>query len=236
MDRHIELIAHRAGNSTSSVGPASVVADTVELDVHRFRGRLEVRHSKVLWPTGLLWEPWHLDRAGERPALASVLDAVPPGVGVWLDLKGFTPLLARQVVGTVAAGRHDGERCITASSRSWWVLPAARRAGYRTLRSIGSRLQLTAALRLRWPAADGHVVDEALLDQHVAATLRQRLPRLVAWGVRDVERASALVAWGVDGIIADDLGLLADLALRLEALRLERGGGGPTDGGAARSS
>lgn len=206
-----ELIAHRAGNSTSTVGPASVVAHTVELDVHRFRGRLEVRHGKVLWPTGVLWEPWYLDRGAERPTLDEVLATVPPGLGVWLDLKGFTRRLAEDVVVVVTGGGHDVGRSITASCRSWWVLVPARRAGYRTLRSVGSRAQLWAARRVRWPRADGHVVDQSLLDAGVVAALRARRPLVVAWGVRDAERGRTLLGWGIDGIIADDLGLLARL-------------------------
>jgi hypothetical protein len=55
-----ELIAHRVGNSLEEVAAAAGRADLVEIDVHLFRGRLEVRHAKVLWPTAILWEQWEL--------------------------------------------------------------------------------------------------------------------------------------------------------------------------------
>jgi glycerophosphoryl diester phosphodiesterase len=206
----VELIAHRAGNHAERVGPAAVVADTVEIDVHLFRGRLEVRHTKVLWPTSILWERWHLDRNAERPALDEILDEVPVGLGLWLDLKGFTPRLTRRVVRMLAERDQASQHALTASCRSWWALTPARRAGMRTLRSVGSRWQRWLAVRDR-PCADGHVVNQALLDERIVTALRRRNPLVVAWGVDDVARAHVLIAWGVRGIIADDLGLLAEL-------------------------
>ncbi len=59
-DVGMELIAHRAGNEAHLIAPAMVVADTIELDVHLFRRRLEVRHAKVLWPFAVFWEKWEL--------------------------------------------------------------------------------------------------------------------------------------------------------------------------------
>jgi glycerophosphoryl diester phosphodiesterase len=35
---------------------------------------------------------------------------------------------------------------------------------------------------------------------------------VIVWGIDDLDRARAVVAHGVDGIIADDLGLLAEIS------------------------
>jgi glycerophosphoryl diester phosphodiesterase len=204
-----ELIAHRAGNRAEAVGPAAVVADTVEIDVHVFHGRLEVRHTKSLWPTPILWERWYVDHSRERPLLTEILDEVPDGLGLWLDLKGFTPRLTAKVVRALAERDQAARHALTASCRSWWALPPARRAGIRTLRSVGTRWQRWLALRGTRPCPDGHVVNQALLDADVVAGLRRRHPLVVTWGVTDLARARELVSWGVGGIIADELSLLA---------------------------
>ena len=52
----MELVAHRAGNDPAAMADALAVADTLELDVHLLRGRLDVRHSKVIWPFRIYWE------------------------------------------------------------------------------------------------------------------------------------------------------------------------------------
>ena len=63
MEDVVELVAHRAGNVTSSIASALDAADTVELDVHLFRGRIEVRHAKVIWPFRIHWVPRRSQRS-----------------------------------------------------------------------------------------------------------------------------------------------------------------------------
>src|SRR5690606_17023359 len=95
-------------NLTELVGPAVGAADAIELDVHLYRNRLEVRHAKLLlWPFARLWEKWELlGRDAPRPSLAAILDHVPDGVHLWFDLKGFTTRLPRAVHRTI--DRDDG--------------------------------------------------------------------------------------------------------------------------------
>lgn len=199
----VEVVAHRAGNSVAGIAAATGVADTVELDVHLFRGRLEVRHAKVLlWPFRRLWERWYLLRPdAARPPLGEVVAAVPDGTGLWIDLKGYTTRLPR------AAHRVVGERpAVTWSSRQWWLLGWVRRhTSARTMASVGSRWQRRLALVVPLPA-DGLVVADRLVDGVWLARLRRRAPVLVVWGVTDPVRAAGLAAAGVDGLILDDPG------------------------------
>lgn len=199
----VEVIAHRAGNSVDGIAAAVGAADTVELDVHLFRGRLEVRHSKVLlWPFGRLWERWYLlEPDAARPALGVVLAAVPAGTGIWIDLKGYTTRLPR------AAHRVVGDRPgITWSSRQWWLLGWIRRhTSARTMASVGSRWQRRLALVVPLPV-DGIVVADRLVDGAWLARLRRRARVLVVWGVTDPVRAAGLAAAGVDGLILDEPG------------------------------
>ncbi|MFP5488808.1 MAG: glycerophosphodiester phosphodiesterase [Acidimicrobiia bacterium] len=203
----MELIAHRAGNLPGLVTPALAVADAIELDLHLFRGRLEVRHAKVLfWPFARLWEKWELlPRTTPRPALAVIVGVVPDDARLWLDLKGFTTRLPRAVHDVV--GDRPGT---TYSSRHWWTLRWVRRhTSARTMRSVGNRWQRGLVVRLGPVVAPhGVVIHERLLDPAWARQLRRVAPTLIAWGVGDRERAEELLAVGVDGLILDDVDLI----------------------------
>ena len=56
----MRVVAHRAGNDLDRARAAAAAGLVVEVDVHVFHNRLEVRHEKVLRPSGRLWEPWYL--------------------------------------------------------------------------------------------------------------------------------------------------------------------------------
>jgi hypothetical protein len=201
------LIAHRAGNLPATVPPALEVADAIELDVHRFRGRLEVRHAKVIWPFAVRWDRWELiARSDERPTLEDVLEHVPAGTHLWIDLKGVTRSLTRQVLAVV--GDRFG---LTFSSRAWWVLSPARDvADVRLMRSVGSRLQLWAVQRTRFrDARHGVAVHERLISSTSIERLRPESGELVAWGVTEHSRLLVLEQLGVSGFIVDDLSLIA---------------------------
>lgn len=199
----MELIAHRAGNRAGLISPAVAVADAIELDVHLFRGRLEVRHTKVLWPLAVYWERWELVRDEPPVPLAEIVAAAPDGTHLWLDLKGFTPRLARRALEAVG-----DRRPLTASTRSWWALGPLRRAGVRTFRSVGSRWQLWLVERVPI-GGDGIVMHQRFATPEVVARLRRRTRQVVVWAIEDADRALAVADLGVTGIIADDLAVLA---------------------------
>lgn len=201
----MEWIAHRAGNLTSTIAAAAAIADAIELDVHVFRGHLEVRHGKVLWPLARLWERWELlPRDAPRPSLDEIVAATPPGMHLWLDLKGPAPRLTGRSLGVVA-----DRRPLTVSSRHWWILRGARRHGdIRVMRSVGNRFQRRLVGRLRFGPLDGVVIHERLVDAATLARLHTRTTSVVAWGLTTRERADELERLGISGLIVDDLGLL----------------------------
>ena len=209
----MELIAHRGGNLVESVAASLAVADAIEIDVHTFLGRLEVRHAKVIWPLPIRWEQWYLvPRSDPLPTLAEILAVVPEGSHLWLDLKGLTPRFTRRVLAAVG-DRHR----LTVSARAWWILgPALRRPEIRVMRSVGNRFQrwLVTVPLLRPATADpgrrrGVVLHERLADPASVARLRRHWAPIVTWAVEDRERVDTLADAGVDGVIADDLALLA---------------------------
>lgn len=203
----MEFIAHRAGNHPSGAA-AAAVADVVELDVHLFRGRLEVRHEKRVWGTRRLWERWYLLPSDTpRWTLAEALADAGPDVHVLLDLKGVSPRVA-----TAVAGEIGGRPSVTVSTKSWWLLRRfGSLDGVRTFRSAGNRLEL--ALLLWIPSRvhpDGVVVHQRLLDAATVRRLRRRAGLVWSWGAADRTGVDRLAVAGVDGVILDDLELLGE--------------------------
>ena len=201
----MEVIAHRAGNDPDLIVPALDVADAVELDVHLLRGRLEVRHSKAIWPFRRYWERGIGLLSDEHPVgLDAILAAAPADARLWIDLKGFSGRFTRRVL------REVGDRpAITMSSRSWWVLRPARRAGVRTYRSVGNRAQRWLALRLRHPG--GVVMHERLATPGTIDRLRARCSGIAVWAIEEPRRAAELRELGIVAVIVDDLDLASAL-------------------------
>lgn len=199
------LVAHRAGNSVAGARAVVGRADAVELDVHVLRGRVEVRHEKVLRPTTRLWERWYLLPSGTRaPALAEVLPAIDDELGLLVDLKCLTRRAARRI-----RAQLPDDRDLVVSARNWWVLGAfADRPGTIRLRSCGNHLHLRLARALPGLGRRlGVVANARLLDPAVVDDLIRRSPHLFTWAVTDPDRARPLVDAGVSGLIVDDLDL-----------------------------
>lgn len=207
------LVAHRA-EQPADLDAASTVADAVEVDVHLFRGRLEVRHAKVLWPFATRWDRWYLVPSGApRPTLDEMIRAAGSESHLWLDLKGFGRRLTSRVIDAAA-----DRTATTMSSRSWWILPARGcHPGVRTVHSVGSRLQLWA-LRRRPPASiDAVAIDRRLVAPDSMAVLRRVTSTVFVWGVSDVEQGLEAVDAGADGLIVDGLDTIVGLRQRLAA-------------------
>jgi glycerophosphoryl diester phosphodiesterase len=198
------VIAHRAANSPEALARVGRCADVVEADVHLFRGRLEVRHAKTLWPLSILWERWYLlDRDTPRPLLGELLPLVESGVELMLDLKGPDPRLA----GAVLEATRDfaAERGLIVSGRVWRTIDRLRGTpGVRTLHSVGNRCELRALLRRRGPGTlEGVSIHRRLLTPGVVSALRERVQWVWSWPIDDPATAAVLAAWGVTGFISD---------------------------------
>lgn len=199
------IVAHRAGNTPEAAAAALELAPTctIELDVHVLRGRVEVRHEKVLWPTRRLWERWYLltrDSAGVP--IEDVLAVTGPDVPLMVDLKCFGRRAARRVAAAVPAATD-----VIVSTRSWWLLPLfARQGASRRLRSCGNRLQLgLVGLLPGLGPGVGVALHERFATPTVIARLRARTDLVFCWGATTTERCSELVAAGVSGLILDDV-------------------------------
>lgn len=213
MSPSVVLVAHRAGNEPSSAGVDASRADLIELDIHRFRGRIEVRHAKALWPSERLFEGRELlPRSTPRPTLASVLAAIPRDRRLWLDLKGPDPRLATSVAGAVAG------RPVWVSARCWWLLaPFRSDASVRTFASAGTRWQRWIVGRLcRAGWSDGVVIHERLLDRGFMERRRPGSP-VVVWAIEDHDRALEVLSLGVTGLIIDDVALIDHLRDAIDA-------------------
>jgi len=174
----------------------------VEADVHVFRGRVEVRHEKVLRPFGGRWERWYvLPSDAPRPLLGDILNAVGPRATLLLDLKCLTQAAARRIRAEV-----PDSVAVVVSSRSWWTLAAfADRADTPMLRSCGNRLQRWVGVR--WPGLGervGLTAHERLLTPEIVARIRRRTPHVYSWAVTSRGRGDALIDSGLSGVVLDD--------------------------------
>ncbi len=182
----------------------------VELDVHLWRRRLEVRHAKRLWLFQRLWEQWHLlPRHTPVPDFDRALAALPDATPLLVDLKGWSPTLARMV-----STRISDARPVVVSARSWWLLRGLHdRPGTTTLRSVGQPWQLWLAMRLPC-AGHGVVIHQRLLNPHTVRRLVDRYRAVFTWNVESEDRARQLIDMGVAGLIIDDPELIRLLRTR----------------------
>lgn len=198
------LVAHRSGNDPARATRDQHRADAIEADIHVQRGRVVVRHAKVLWPTTRLWERWYLlPPTTEVPDLADVLAAVDDETLLWLDLKCASRRAARRIRAVVPEGRP-----LLVSSRSWWALGAFRhRPQTRRFRSCGNTLQLRLATRLPGLGPQlGIVANQRLLATGAdVASITDRSPLAATWAVTSPQRAEELVEAGITALIVDDL-------------------------------
>lgn len=214
------LSAHRHGNDLALLDEAlGAGADLVEVDVHLFWSRLEVRHHKTIGPLPVLFdkgEPWHLGRWPLR--FEDVVDSLPEGLVLHLDLKGWSPRLARRVRRVLGT-----DRPYVVSTRSWWLLrPFRGRAEVRTMRSIGAPWQLRwFLLRHRGGVTDDVCIRADRLTPELARRLRSRCERLLVWRVDTLALADELVAMGVHGLIVDDLTVIRTIVERAHGPRPE---------------
>jgi hypothetical protein len=209
------LVAHRVGNAPDTI-PAALAAgaDLIEADVHLYRRRLEVRHTKTMGVLPWLWDRWYLvPAATPRLGLDALVAAVPAGAMLMLDLKGWHPWLGRVVAVAMESAAPGLPYAV--SSRSWPTLTAFEPFDHVRLihSAAGPREARALPRRLARHRTDAVCVHRRLLDEpRWAARLLELSPLLMTWPVRSRDDADHAVARGARALVVDGIDLLAGLA------------------------
>ncbi len=204
---HPTIIAHRYGNSLDELRTATDAgAAFVEADVWAHRGRLEVRHAKTLGPIPVIWDKWYVRPRPARPLeLEQLLAALPPAMGIMIDLKGDDARLPDMLL--EALRRHNGGRPVMVSARFWDHLPSLRAHPELILfHSVGTPSQLRRVrplLDLR--DNDAVSIHYRLLDAPTVRSLKQQVSMVATWPINDPARLGQVLQWGVDAAITDSL-------------------------------
>jgi hypothetical protein len=196
-------IAHRTPVTAAGCERLAAVGVSVfEVDLQFLAGVPVVSHFLPLWAglPRLRHDRWRFTlraRAKAEEDLAAVVDRVPAGAAVLVDLKS-------------AAGAADLVALLRASPRppeGWYVsgkdpaaLAVVAAAGYRTWLSVATRGALTGPLP---DGLDAVTVRQQYLSGPEVRRLSARVPRVMAWTVQDVWRAEQLASYGVAGITSD---------------------------------
>ena len=214
-DRRPLLIAHRVGNTPDLISAAvGAGADLIEADIHLYRRRLEVRHTKSMGALPWLWDRWYLvPAAAPRLQLPDLMADLPDRVLLMLDLKGWHPWLGRVVAAameTAAPGRP-----YVVASRAWSMLNAFEdRDHVRIIHTAATpREAFALTRRLSRHRTDAVCARQTLLEQPRWATrLRARAPVLLTWPVASTTAAHTALERGADGLVIDGVALLEQLA------------------------
>jgi len=203
-------IAHRAGNAEGSVQAAlELGADVVEADVHRYRGRLELRHSKAVRPLPLLYDAGRFTSTRDpRPQLSRLLDAVGTRSTVMLDLKG--PGHIGWHVAEALRDRAPGYPVLVCSR--WWpgvdAFDDADRARTVLTARTGTELQRLLRRVRRSRAPYGVSLHRSLLTAVIVAQLRSRVELVMTWPVNSSAALAVVLDQGVNGVISDEPAVL----------------------------
>lgn len=208
--RPVLAVAHRAGNDPAAVQRALALGvDVLEADVHRYRGLLELRHSKVVRPLPLLYDAgrW-TSTARPRPLLQPLLEAVGNRATVLLDLKG--PGAVGRHVADALRARPSGPPVLVCSR--WWpsLTPLRGGDGARPVLTARTPLEVRRLLHRVHGAAPpyGVSVHRSLLTPLRVAALRSRVELVLTWPVNDHDALEAVLALGVNGVISDEAAVL----------------------------
>jgi glycerophosphoryl diester phosphodiesterase len=229
-------IAHAFGNRRDRI-EAAVAAnvDCIEADLWYRAGEIWVRHERRLGFLPLLYDrkprgmssfgPWsltvfpnHYIRLDVRPLrLTELLEKTRGRRRLLLDLKDGPPPDRARAYAEALSGvlRKTGcaESAIVCGQTD--VLDSVRRVAPEldVRYSIERQGQWEAFLRRldADPALRGVCLHHGFLTEPVERLLKERGLEVFCWTVDDHEEARRLVAMGVDGVISNDLTLLAQL-------------------------
>lgn len=204
------MIAHRAGNSAVMAERAIAAgADLIETDIWRYRKRLEIRHVKTMGPVPLLWDRWKL-HPGWRPRLqlAGLVQTIPIGQRLLLDLKGDDPALGTDIVETLQ--QLQPERQIIVCGRTWHQLDRiVDHPGLTVFFSVGSDEELAmiwGRLKpMRHPAVS---INRRYLTPDLMQRFKDINATVMSWTIDTLDDARRFHEMGVDGFTSDNLELI----------------------------
>jgi len=212
-------------------------ADLIEVDVWYRAGKVWVRHEARMRPLPLLVDkrmrghslpPWSLPLGRrwyvrldvDRLKLDEVIEMLAGAKGLLVDVKGSYPgeenqEFASALVRTVR--EHSAERSVAICGQYWPVLDDVRREApdLEVRYSVERTFQWEKFMRL--VADDERVrrvcIEHRFLNEERVRFLEEQGVNVYCWTVDDREEARRLAAAGADGIISNDLELLAELSV-----------------------
>lgn len=234
--RPVVRIAHAYGNRRDTLETAlRANIDMIEVDIWFRRGQIEVRHEKrVRWAPVLFDKrplgvnrigPWALALPGRRYlrldrrpfALRELLRMTAGSKRLLLDVKEVSSGPAEAYASALKAEIAEAEAAswITVCGQFWPVLDRVREMapGIVVAYSMQRESQWQEYTR-RLATADATrtvCMHHGMLNAERAAFLQESDVDVYCWTVDDKAEATALVERGVEGIISNDLALLADL-------------------------
>src|SRR2546423_9954783 len=230
----VTRIAHAFGNSRKLLTRAiATPIDMIEADVRYHEGRLWIRHERRLgWLPVLgdrrhgreprtyalrLLRGYYLRLDIHRFTLGELFGGVGGNKRLLLDLKlcsdaeapDFAQALAREIHVGGAAGS------VAVCGQFWPVLDSLRRLApeIAVRYSIERHDQWECYTQIAERDEDARriCIEHRFLDDAKLSRLKQQGADIYCWTVDDPAEAAALVGRGVDGIISNDLSLLAGL-------------------------
>ncbi|KRF11008.1 glycerophosphodiester phosphodiesterase [Nocardioides sp. Soil796] len=209
-------IAHRAGNSLTGLHEANRLGvDVIECDIHRHRNRLEATHLKSAGPFPFLWDRWELvPVTAPRLGLRELLEADRHGTTFMLDLKGIGTGVGAAVARLLGTRGH--RRPVLVCGRNWRAVEEVAVLEHvqpvlsaRNARELGGLWEKVGGGRIH-----GVSVHNSLLDGAVVAELRRHVEVVMTWPINDLTMLDLMVDIGVNGIISDELEVLAEVVRR----------------------
>ena len=181
-------IAHRTPRTAAGCARlADLGVSVFEVDVQFLAGVPVVSHYLPLlgWLPRLRHDRWHVTlraRAKAEEDLSAVVDRVPAGAAVLVDLKSEGS--AAELVALLRASARPPEGWYV-SGKDPAALAVVAAAGYRTWLSLSTRPAFSGALAGRLPAGlDAVTVRHTYLDRSAVQRLAAHGPRVLAWTVQ----------------------------------------------------
>jgi len=197
-------IAHNSGNTiNATVEALAYDADIIEIDVVLVQGQLHAAH----------WSPFRFigSRFFRGPTLDEVWGAAAQAEVIKLDLKRASTELVNSLITFLASRQRANNEVVVVSDKpealvllSQHELTVIRMLSVKdsnVLRELPSDGELLRVI-------NGVSVRHDLLTMDSVGSLKEKGLIVFAWTVNDPERMNELVAYGVDGIVTDNLAIL----------------------------